>query len=118
MNTELATIFSSATSGAKNLLDIANTMVNKRKGNQLITKGEMKMLEVAINEAITRERMYARHELGIVYIKNIDETYKVVKNTDINSPIGLILMQEIQSEARSYNNYLNDFDRITGFRGF
>lgn len=117
MNTELMTVIASATTSAKNVYDLANQMVNKRKGNYLITRGELKMLEVAISRTIERERMSARHELGNTYITYMKESFENVKGIDVNSTLGLILLQEIRDEAQSYMEYLHDFNHLTNFRG-
>ena len=115
MKAELVTVVSAATTGVKNVYDITNQLISKRKRNKLITKGEMHCLEVKIAEAIGQAKQDARHALSLSAQDKLWESYSRIVERDPNSPFGLAAFELFREELQSYNSYNKSFDRLTDF---
>lgn len=116
MGTELVTVVSAATTGVKNICDITNQLINKRKQNKLITKGEMDCLKIKVNEAICQAKQNARHNFSLSAQDKLLESYTRIGEHDLNSPFGLIALELLRDELQAYILYGQDFDRLTSLR--
>lgn len=113
MNTELINVVSATTTGVKNILDIINQVINKRKQSILISKWDMHCLEIKIAETFMQARQDARHRLSLSAQDKLWKSYSRIVERDPNSHFGMVALELFRDEVRAYISYNNSFDRLT-----
>lgn len=113
---EIIPIAASLTTAAKNVYDISADMISTRKQNKLISSAQVRRLKIAIDEAIIRERETTRskgfHTLRTQKAGMLMQSYAQIEKY-VNTPIGPLLLENIQDEARDLSGCIDAYDRST-----
>ena len=117
MSNELATI-ATVTTAVKNIHDIGTGISGFRQRRQ-IAAGQEEHTRNRIRDALAQDHMSMRQELARQERRQLIEGYEEIEDM-LDTPIGGALASSLAREARSYENTLSDFERLTkpggGFR--
>lgn len=100
----------------KNVTDVTTVMLSGRKRNKLITKGQMRQLEVYIDRVVYNERMLAVGDLFKTVQTNLIESCNRIKGYE-NTFVGDLLLEIISEEAVIYKRIIDDFIHTGNGRG-
>lgn len=117
MNPNLPSTIVSVSTGLKNVFDIATHLIGIRRQNRMITSAQLERLNVAIQAAIQADRIAAVHKLESSARSFLIDTYRDIEE-DLNTPIGDMLLESLQREAKAYSNCMSDFAYLTRPGGY
>lgn len=106
----------SLTTVFKNVYDITTGIIGSRKQNKLITAGQLRLLENAIQQAVEQERMAGMHHLMVSGRNYLIDSFNQIKEY-ANTDFGDILLESLQMECRYYNGCCEDYNRMTRMGG-
>ena len=114
---ELIPTTASLTTAIKNIYDITTSMISTRKQNKLITSGQLRQFEHAIQQAIEANRQAGMHRL-MMHGRDLLAESEAQVSRYANTEFGDILLDSLHREYRYFLGYWEDYDRLTKPGGF